>query len=201
MNEFSQTVDLKEQMEQKKKAQKKPAKKAAVSAGAEKKVRAGRDALDEMYEEDKQNIKNIDRPAVKERKERGSRAVYNIIIVILLLALGYFAFFDQAGSAPEVNYEPKWYKVTLTSGESYYGLITDISADPVLIENVYYDYDQLNPAAGSAQAETGNIRLVKRGEETHGPDGTLNVVRAQVVSMEPMKEDSKVLRAILEYEK
>jgi hypothetical protein len=55
--------------------------------------------------------------------------------------------------------------------------------------------------AGEDKKENANLRLVKRGKEVHGPDGTLSVVRAQVVYMEPMKEDSKVLKAILEYEK
>ncbi|MFH0923104.1 MAG: hypothetical protein V1825_00025, partial [Candidatus Falkowbacteria bacterium] len=50
-------------------------------------------------------------------------------------------------------------------------------------------------------SETGSIRLVKRGKETHGPSGVMNIVRAQVVYMEPLDEESKVLKAILNYEK
>jgi hypothetical protein len=71
-----------------------------------------------------------------------------------------------------------------------------------VIENVYYDYDQLNPAAKEEErSDTSSLRLVKRGKETHGPVGTMNIVRAQIVYMEPLANDSKVLKAILDYEK
>jgi len=74
-----------------------------------------------------------------------------------------------------------------------------------VIDNVYYDYDQLSSSAKATEDknndQTGQIRLVKRGKETHGPSGSLDVVRMQVLYMEPLADDSKVLKAIVEYEK
>jgi len=46
----------------------------------------------------------------------------------------------------------------------------------------------------------GNLRLVKKGKETYGPSGVMEVVRSNVVYMDILKEDSKVLKAILDYE-
>jgi hypothetical protein len=194
MSDFSQTVDLKEQMEQKKKARKKPATKPVASKRVEK------DALDEMYEEEKSNnIKNIDRPVEKIKKTTGNnQVIYQVIIVVLVLALGYFAFFDQGSKEEKTVYAPKWYKVFLVNGEYYYGYVQNPEANPVVIEKVYYDYDQLNSSkTGTEQSETGDIRLVKRGEETHGPDGTLTVYQAQIDKFEGLDDDSNVLRAIL----
>ena len=122
-----------------------------------------------------------------------------ILMVLLVVTISYFIFFFPNSSKPHVNMEPKWYMVKLMNNEIYYGLIGDTTADPIVIKSVYYNYDQLN-SDKEAQADTGNLRLVKRGKEMHGPDGTLSVVRAQVVFMEPLKEDSKVLKAILNYE-
>jgi len=95
----------------------------------------------------------------------------------------------------------KWYAVKLVDNEVFYGKINDVSADPVVIKNVYYNYDQLQNGTSTEMNMTGNIRLVKRGKEAHGGEGSLNIVRAQVLYMEPLKDDSKILRAIVEYEK
>jgi hypothetical protein len=96
--------------------------------------------------------------------------------------------------------ELKWYAVKLANSEIYYGQIGDIKSDPVVITNAYYDYDMKN-ATSSEENEEGSLRLVKRGKETHEPTGTMDIVRSQVLFMEPLKDDSKVLQAIKEYEK
>jgi hypothetical protein len=94
----------------------------------------------------------------------------------------------------------KWYAVKLANNEVYYGQISDLKSDPVVVTNVYYDYDMKNAASGE-KTEEGSLRLVKRGKETHEPTGTMDVIRSQVLFMEPLKDDSKVLQAIKEYEK
>lgn len=132
-----------------------------------------------------------------------------LVFILAILAVGaavYFLFF-RAKSAGQEPLAGGWYAVKLVNGEIFYGQIADLGADPVTIANVYYnyDYEKDKPAASEDKnktaVETGNLRLVKRGKETHGPDGSLKVVRAQVLYMEALKSDSKVLKAILEYEK
>jgi hypothetical protein len=126
-----------------------------------------------------------------------------LLVIILII---YFAGHKNQKTPAEsiVNTNPvvdlKWYAVKLTNNEIYYGQIGDIKTDPVVITNVYYDYDMKN-SASSTSAETGSLRLVKRGNETHEPTGTMDIVRSQVLFMEPLKDDSKVLQAIKEYEK
>jgi hypothetical protein len=130
--------------------------------------------------------------------------------LIVIVAIFYFA--GRKGKEPPVetkanNNQPvaevqdlKWYAVKLANNEVYYGQISDIKSDPVVVTNVYYDYDMKNAASGE-KTEEGSLRLVKRGKETHEPTGTMDVVRSQVLFMEPLKDDSKVLQAIKEYEK
>jgi hypothetical protein len=162
--------------------------------------------IDQIYnggEEEKQDdnfLKSISQPRVR----RDSSGLYKGIIYFLtLVIIGTFAYFlyfnKQADNNTQANLEPRWYSVELINGDVYYGQITNTSADPILIDKVYYDYDQLNKNGGEKN-ETGSLRLVKRGKETHGPAGVMEVVRSQVVLMELLSEDSKVLRAILDYE-
>lgn len=122
-------------------------------------------------------------------------------IVLLLLVVSVYYFINrQSTNSKTVE---SWYAVKLVDGEMFYGKIGDIKSDPMVMNNVYYNYDQLKAKEENKPIvePSSNIRLVKRGKETHGPDGALNVVRSQVLFLEAMKSDSKILKAIQDYEK
>jgi len=185
-----------------------PARKKTLRRVEKKPNRDKARAIDHVFNDDedikpRKEYQTIEFPSVsrpKKEKSPSRQAVIGAFLAIILAFLGWQFFF--ADNEPVVSVEPKWYMVKLSNNETYYGLIADTAADPIVIKSVYYNYDQLNPEnQGGEPQETGNLRLVKRGKETHGPDGTLRVVRSQVMFMEPLKEDSKVLNAILEYEK
>ena len=199
MSNFQQTVNLRDVAE---KPEERPIKKKIV-----KKQRPSRaEAIDEVYQADKLNIKP--KPELKQFERMNIRlvneSVYKRLFIILIIfsaaAVFYFLFFPLDNNKDKHDLEPEWYMVKLMNDEIYYGLISDTAADPVIINSVYYNYDQLN-SEDSSPPDSGNLRLVKRGKETHGPSGTLSIVRAQVVFMEPLNDDSKVLKAILNYEK
>jgi hypothetical protein len=208
------TLDLKEKYERERKEKlkktarpkpqgSKPAQAKKESAEPAKKSRAS--AIDELYTDNgktagRDEFANISQPQRRDFIDSiFGRAV--LLIVLIILAGLVWGLFLRAPASPADPNEgaPGWYAVKLINDEIYYGQIRDTGADPVVIENVYYDYDQLNKKEGSG-SESNNLRLVKRGQETHGPSGAMQIVRDQVVYMEPLKENSKVLRAILDYE-
>jgi hypothetical protein len=159
-------------------------------------------------EQPRQEFQKFNRPAAPRFSEALIKRVLLAAGALLVIILIFYLAGHRGGGKPvenKVNTNPvaenlKWYAVKLTNNEIYYGQISDIKADPVVVTNVYYDYDMKN-SASSTSAETGSLRLVKRGNETHEPTGTMDVVRVQVLFMEPLKDDSKVLQAIKEYEK
>ncbi len=207
MSNFQQTVNLKKPSEEEPvEAAPVPEEKPIKRKKIVRKHRSnGAEAIDEVYQADGLNIEP--KPELRQFESVVPRMAYGpmykrlsmILIVMLTATIFYFLFFFPNSNKPNVNQEPSWYMVKLMNEETYYGLIGDTTADPIVIKSVYYNYDQLN-SDKETKADTGNLRLVKRGKETHGPDGTLSVVRAQVVFMEPLQEDSKVLKAILNYE-
>ncbi len=181
MNDFQQTVNLRDKMERKK---------VSNAEGLEK--------IYEASENEKSQLKKINRPkSVKLNPAVMKRIIFILAIIVLGLSL-YFIFFrgNRTGKVSTEN----WYAVKLVDQSIYYGQIKNTTADPVIVENVYYDYDQAKGEKKNVEA-AGNLRLVKRGQEAHGPSGTMDIVRAQILFMEPLKSDSKVLKAILEYEK
>lgn len=183
MSDFQQTVDLRKKVE---------------------KIKRPAEELEKIFTAEaakKNNLQTISRPKIIEPREGLIKTAVLILAFLLIIATVYFLFFRTKGGAADIKARA-WYAVKLVDGEIFYGQIADTKADPIAIANVYYNYDQSkekDPA--KAIPETGNIRLVKRGQETHGPSGSMDVVRSQVLFMEPLKADSKVLKAILDYEK
>ena len=185
---FKKTVNLKDkmvEMEEKRKPL------------ARKQVNKARE-IDKLYEAEKvkenTEFKKINRP----KNEANSSNPYKGLVFILLaviIALSFYVFSKNNNSInnEKIVYEEKWYSIKLGNDEVFYGLVGDISADPIVVSNVYYNYDQ---EKDGEQSESGNLRLVKRGKETHGPDGSLNIIRSQVQYLEPLGEGSKVLQAI-----
>lgn len=205
--DFQKTVNLREKMKKKSQPESKP-------PIVHRKVKRRAEEIDQVYNSEvedkitKPDLRKITRPEVRRVNEPIFKRIIIIVafIVIGLAVYGLFFRGDSNGPATDTVAQPKWYAVKLVTGEVYYGQISDIAADPIIISSVYYNYDQLSPSTSPEQEnekkkETGSLRLVKRGKETHGPEGTMNIVRSQVIYMEPLKEDSKVLKAILDYER
>lgn len=182
MPDYQQTVDLRGKMEKQKNERPKPL------AGPLEKIYGQKAAAPNQV------WQKLNRPKAAKPIPGTVKLIVFILVIIAVSAAVYF-FKKSSGNTGQ-----GWYAVKLVNGEIFYGQIADTKADPVVMKNVYYDYDQ---AKGDKKeiSQTGNIRLVKRGQETYGPAGTMDIVRAQVLFMEPLKPDSKVLKAILEYEK
>jgi len=158
-----------------------------------------KDHLDHVFDNGrKEELHRINKPEAVKVNESFTRRVV-IIIAILLVGFIFYSMFSKNEPKEDLTKDVNWYTVKLVGEKIYYGQIADLSADPVVVNNVYYNYDDTEESENDI--DTGNIRLVKRGKETHGPTGTMNIVRSQVVYMEPLADASKVLKAILEYEK
>lgn len=196
-DDFQQTVDLK---------LKKENKKTGTSVRDNVQAQTGRArGIDQVYEENEasqKDLKKIDKYQEPQVNESIFRKVVIGLVIVLVFGILYFMIFAGGKKTEEVKMN--WYAVKLVTGEIYYGEIDDTKSDPVVINNVYYNYDQIKDGKVNENYsvdESSNLRLVKRGKETHGPAGSMDIVRSQVVYMEPLKEDSKVLTAIMNYEK
>lgn len=229
MSKFNETVDLSQKikdpranalkLQEQDKLKESPLKKKVIKKPQPKiapKKKGQADEIDELFSEkataqnSKDNLQNINKPKIVREEDSVYKKLAFLLFFILVVAMAYFLFFKQdngrvagvdLGAENRVN--TGWYLVKLVDNKVYYGQIADTSAEPIMIRNVYYDYDQLRQTdvADSVKKETGSLRLVKRGKETHGPSGDMEVFQSKVLLMEQLKEESKVLGAILEYEK
>jgi hypothetical protein len=169
----------------------------------------GKDALDEFYAPERVGsspLKKIERAPTLEGHEKKIKLAVAAAGILVLAMVLFFAFKAKiptgkvAGEIEAVSQEAKWYAVKLVDGEIFFGQTSDTATNPLTIEKVYYNYDQSKDGAKTDESSP-NLRLVKRGKETHGPTGEMKIYQAQILYLEPLKDDSKVLGAIREYEK
>ncbi|MCK4554147.1 hypothetical protein KAU19_04245 [Candidatus Parcubacteria bacterium] len=193
-NDFQQTVNLREKM---KKAKLASQNKRSGLASPSRSGQVDRVYNNENGENVKEDLQKINQPKVMRINEALIKRLVIFLAIILIGVTVYWLFFNK--EQPEPAREIGWYMVKLINGEIYYGEINDFSANPVIIKNVYYNYDQIKGEEEEID-EASSIRLVKRGKETHGPSGTMYIYQVQIEIIDELSHDSKVLQAILEYE-
>ena len=93
--------------------------------------------------------------------------------------------------------------VFLTNDQVYFGKITDINDDVIVMKDIYYlqkgaeqTSDSKEAAAPTAQS---NMSLAKLGNELHAPEDRMQINKDQVLFWENLKDDGKVSKAIKEY--
>ena len=128
-----------------------------------------------------------------------------IAVVAVLVAGAYFGFVKLAGS--DGIRREGWQAVFLDNGQVYFGKLS-IDSDFYVLSDIYYLQAEqtvlgVDTTAGSADnqqaaAKKQNTRLVKFGNELHGPEDEMHIERSKILFWENMKDESNVVKAIQE---
>ena len=103
----------------------------------------------------------------------------------------------QAVQRPQKGHQA----VFLTNGQVYFGIVTFTSDKEITLRDVYYLQSGSGSQTPGNLESQGDVKLVKLGAELHGPDDVMHINKDHVMFVEDLKDDSKVLKAIKEYEK
>ena len=136
-----------------------------------------------------------------------SRNVFIVIIVLLIGAVVYFAYFNKSGinlvnNKKETEQKSdKYQAVFLTNGQVYFGKLEDKGGDYVKLTDIYYlqAQDKVQPKEDVSATDQSNLTLIKLGKELHAPADEMNISRTQVLFWEDITKDGKVMKAIEEY--
>jgi hypothetical protein len=123
-------------------------------------------------------------------RRRGRRA---LIFVCVLAVVAAGIFYVRAGST--------WRAVFLTNNQVYFGRFVDVPFWPtVTLKNIYYLQvsQPLQPGEGQGQPE---LKIVKLGQEIHGPDDMMVIPKSQILFWENLRETSLVVKTIREAQK
>lgn len=124
-----------------------------------------------------------------------------IIGVIVAVVIGWLVWSSMGGVAATIDND-KHQVVFFPNGQFYFGKLEVVDKDYLKLTDVFYV--QTDETEGGAESEEtpagdGNMRLIKLGEEVHGPEDVMIINRDQVLFFENLKPDSRVSQLIREY--
>lgn len=142
----------------------------------------------------------------QESPPKKTRSPWIVTIIVLLLIGGgvwfYFSNTEQkdvlselegAGGTQSIR-SGEYQAVFLDNGQVYFGKLKEKGEDYILTDVFYLQ----SGAAGVDQAA--NLSLTKLGNEAHGPEDRMQINKDHVLFVEDMKNDSKVVKAIQDYQ-
>lgn len=129
-----------------------------------------------------------------------------IILVLIVGAVWLFFTSDMADRSSNfintmnsVNQE-QYQAVFLSNGQVYFGKVTDLNSDAMVLEDIYYlQVDQQIQPEQEDLSQEPNINLIKLGEELHGPEDKMYINTSEIVYWENLRTDGDVTQAIDRY--
>lgn len=149
-------------------------------------------------------------PARPRKLSKGPWILAGTVVVVLLVLGVVFRdrLFNLAGKNTATS--AKFQAVFLTNGQVYFGKLTDSNDRYAILEDIYYlqvtpvlqTKTEGSPGAVPNQQsqEQQQLSLVKLGNELHGPVDKMQINRDQILFIESLKDDGRVMQAIKDYE-
>ncbi|OGL97445.1 hypothetical protein A2318_03525 [Candidatus Uhrbacteria bacterium RIFOXYB2_FULL_45_11] len=98
---------------------------------------------------------------------------------------------EQVGVVQNSTYQA----VFLAPGQLYFGKLSGEGTDHPVLRDVYY------LQAGQEQVKNAQTKLIKLGDEIQGPKDEMRLNPSQILYVEDLKDDGKVVQAIKSYTK
>lgn len=132
----------------------------------------------------------VSRAAVR----RVALAIVGVILVALIVAGGVAlagSISNRDPLAAAIN-SSEYQAVFLTNGQVYFGKLSAPGTDFYYLRHIYYLASQSSPQGSRSSGQ----RLVKLGNEIHGPEDLMVINRDQILFVENLKPSGRVSRAI-----
>jgi hypothetical protein len=121
-----------------------------------------------------------------------------LIAVLALMIWGGCSLFLKNGD----EYMPNGTQaVFLTNGQVYFGTIQSKTDREVVLTGIYYLQSDRGVNTGANLETQQDIKLIKLGNELHGPEDYMELNRDHILFIENLKIDSKVVKAIQNFAK
>jgi len=124
-----------------------------------------------------------------------------VIVVILLIAVVIAVGFSQPKSQASYVYTNKLQAVFLNTGQVYFGNITTINPQYLVLTNIFYLQTNSTKSSSSTSSTNSNVSLVKLGCELHAPYDQMVINMPQVTFWENLKSTGQVAKAVAQYQK
>lgn len=125
-----------------------------------------------------------------------SRSPWGFLIIVVVLVLGFAGMLGYQNNWWRPL--PGWQAVFLSNGQVYFGNISKMSPEIITLEKIYY-LQTSGPLQAGGDQQAQDLALVKLGSELHGPTDAMMINRDQILFIETLKSDSKVVKAIEQF--
>jgi hypothetical protein len=124
-------------------------------------------------------------------------AVAAVGAVLILITAGWLLYQRSGAGAIDSS---KYQAVFFTNGQVYFGKLQQLGGGYMKLTNVYYiqsqdDQNTDNPQEGDEESQP-EMKLVKLGNELHGPEDAMMISKEQILFFENLKPDGDVAKTI-----
>lgn len=133
--------------------------------------------------------------------KKGNGRIVWLIVLIVIVVLILICLISWLGGPKTSGYQA----VFLSNGQVYFGKVSKLSRQYAELEDIYYLQltkplqTQEPPLEGEAATQS-KLTLMKLGNELHGPKDTMIINQKHILFVENLKDDSKVVEAIKQYQ-
>lgn len=121
--------------------------------------------------------------------------IVGIVVVVAIVVLAVM------GSQGKFSNKDQYQAVFLTNGQVYFGKVSGERSKLVTVTDIYYLRVQqaVQPAEGETASQS-QVQLIKLGNELHGPEDEMRINRDQILFIEDLKDDGRVVTAIKDFQ-
>lgn len=135
-------------------------------------------------------------------KNRESLIIFIVISILAIgvIFLGVLTVNFSKQNTTSVPTPKGWTAVFLANGQVYFGKVSNLETDYVILKDIYYL--KLNDKSIQPEAKDlskAKIALIKLGKELHGPKDKMVINRDQVLFIEELNNDSRIVQSIEAY--
>lgn len=127
-----------------------------------------------------------------------------LLTFIIILAVIFSITFIVIKSLDKQSFDVKseWQAVFLNNEQTYFGKVIKENNLVVVLENIYYLQTEMNlqMSGDDLKKQGGEFALIKLGNEIHGPMDEMYINKDQVMFIENLKANSKIVKAMEDYE-
>lgn len=138
----------------------------------------------------------VNQPTPRPSSKKGLIWTFSIITGIIIAGLiGWIVFSTIKNSTTGID-TSRYQAVFLSNGQIYFGKLENFSDSAFRITSVYYPQAETSEEDAEAVQNQGNVQIIRLGDEVHGPDNEMFILKEQVLYYENLKEDSRVSELI-----
>ena len=121
-----------------------------------------------------------------------SLKIFLILAILLLFIAGGAVWFARRADGP-------WRAVFLTNNQVYFGhFLWTPFASTVTLKDIYYLQASQPLQQGDVENKQPTMKIVKLGNEIHGPTDKMVILKDQILFWEDLRDDSAVVQKIKE---